>query len=722
MAFTTGLELVNNELAFAEHQNVELMGARGNQVIDSVGVTPQGSPDLTVAVASGNVLAGGVVVAVSGGNIDLSSEHGALTSGQAQFVFIHVNSSGTKSSTAGVAAAAGQQLPADVPEDEVVLAQVTLTEGDPTIDSVDIEDWKINVPKGGYFAGDLVVNGASGVDNLHIIGDEDQGLLLQRLSSNVTDNVGLRFKVDVDTGATVIKGGIFFQRTTSWSRGIIHFANEATADGTNVTIADSKLDIYNNGDIKNPVDNAGFFTGASDQARFYHNGADGWITNAIGDFNFVSNQNDSSGFNFFVREKFILKDDDGSDVNLFVFDMNGRTLTIGALADLINTTKHGTLNIKNGVVGTEALLSSGIANGDQSGLVLLHARGSQTSPTASQVVDGNTIIFKNFDGSNHQKTASIIVRNDSHVTTSGDSRGKMFFFTTPSGSVTPTEKMSINSAGLIKNPIDNAGFHTGASDELRVYHTGSAGNAFILNTVGSLILDQDTAAGDIELQLGGSVLIKDTDDGGVTLFDFNTDVSGGRTLVIGGVADNIGVRINGTLDVSGDVLPTADGGANLGSDAFEWDELFVQDQIIFSSPPVNVGLNLSLLGDSVVVASSSLSYKYDMDYLEDIEINATKIINALKPIKYRYNEDERIYKGHEFIKFGFAAEEFQLATEESLDLRNDNGSSLGIVYKDGKADGYEPMFLGAITVKALQEQNTYIKELERRILVLEGAK
>ena len=712
MGFTNGLELVNNELAFAEHQNVELMGARGNQVIDGVGVTPQGTPDLTVAVASGNVLAGGVVVAVSSGNIDLSSEHGALTSGQAQFVFIHVNSSGTKSSTAGVAAAAGQQLPADVPEDEVVLAQITLTEGDPTIDSVDIEDWKINVPKGGYFAGDLVVNGASGVDNLHIIGDEDQGLLLQRLSSNVTDNVGLRFKVDVDTGATVIKGGIFFQRTTSWSRGIIHFANEATADGTNVTIADSKLDIYNNGDIKNPVDNAGFFTGASDDLRMYHDGTNSFLTSAVGPF-LITTTAVGGSMHFRLGGSYFIQDSDDSTVTLFELNTTSRTLTIGASADNIDVGIGTTPTLNLDILGAA---NTTFANNPRT--IQLHSTNAQAANMGAGISFGGE-----FTDASASVTQFAYIGGVKENSVSTEFGGKLVFGTREDGSGgSDMTKMIIDSSGNVKNQIDDAGFHTGASDELRVYHTGSAGNAFILNTVGSLILDQDTAAGDIELQLGGSVLIKDTDDGGVTLFDFNTDVSGGRTLVIGGVADNIGVRINGTLDVSGDVLPTADGGANLGSDAFEWDELFVQDQIIFSSPPVNVGLNLSLLGDSVVVASSSLSYKYDMDYLEDIEINATKIINALKPIKYRYNEDERIYKGHEFIKFGFAAEEFQLATEESLDLRNDNGSSLGIVYKDGKADGYEPMFLGAITVKALQEQNTYIKELERRILVLEGAK
>ena len=165
MGFADGLELANNALAFAEHQNVELMAARGNQVISGVGVTPQGSPDLTVAVASGNVLAGGVVVAVSasatfaGTPNTFSTTQGNLTSGQAIFVFIHVDSSGVITNTEGTAAAAGQQLPPDVPEDEVVLAQITLTEGDTTIDTVDIEDWRINVPKGEYIAGSLEITG-----------------------------------------------------------------------------------------------------------------------------------------------------------------------------------------------------------------------------------------------------------------------------------------------------------------------------------------------------------------------------------------------------------------------------------------------------------------------------------------------------------------------------------------------------------------------------------
>lgn len=170
MTFADGLELNNGALAFAEHQNVELMAARGNQRISGVGVVAQGSPDMTVNIASGNVLAGGIVVAVSasatfagvvaGGNVLFSTLQASLTSGQAVFVFIHVNSSGTITNTDGTPAAAGQQLPPDVPEDELVLAMLTLTEGDTTIDNVDIEDWTVNVPKGGYVAGAMEITGA----------------------------------------------------------------------------------------------------------------------------------------------------------------------------------------------------------------------------------------------------------------------------------------------------------------------------------------------------------------------------------------------------------------------------------------------------------------------------------------------------------------------------------------------------------------------------------
>ncbi len=89
---------------------------------------------------------------------------------------------------------------------------------------------------------------ATSRDNLHLIGDEDQGLLIQRLSITATDNTGIRFKIDTDTGATVIKGGIFYERKFSWGRGYMHFGIENTGDATNVTLADAILTLLNGGD------------------------------------------------------------------------------------------------------------------------------------------------------------------------------------------------------------------------------------------------------------------------------------------------------------------------------------------------------------------------------------------------------------------------------------------------------------------------------------------
>lgn len=146
-------------LAFAQHPNTIMMAARGNQVTVGVGVTAQGTPDLTVAVALGTVIANGIVVNVSadatfaGTPTTFATSQAALTSGQAQFVYVHADSSGTVTNTEGTAATAGQQLPPEVPEDEVLLAMITLTEGDTTIDTVDIDDERQFTPDGFYTLG-----------------------------------------------------------------------------------------------------------------------------------------------------------------------------------------------------------------------------------------------------------------------------------------------------------------------------------------------------------------------------------------------------------------------------------------------------------------------------------------------------------------------------------------------------------------------------------------
>ncbi len=222
MAFGDGLELANGALAFAEHQNVELMAARGNQRISGVGVIAQVSPDMTVNVASGNVVAGGVVVGVSasatfagivaGGNVLFSTLQASLSSGQAVFVFIHVDSSGVITNTDGTPAVAGQQLPPDVPEDELVLAMLTLTQGDTTIDNVDIEDWRVNVPKGGYVAGQHTVTGQLNAQGALVVGGvlTAESVLTAEAVVNLT---GLNTTIGEGFLARHTTGGVITYRT-----------------------------------------------------------------------------------------------------------------------------------------------------------------------------------------------------------------------------------------------------------------------------------------------------------------------------------------------------------------------------------------------------------------------------------------------------------------------------------------------------------------------------
>ncbi len=188
-------------LVFASHLNTKAMQERGNKVIDGCIVTEQSpTPDLTVEVASGNVIANGVVVAVSasdpfaGTPATFATTQGLLTSGQAEFVAVHVDSSGVITNTEGGAASAGQQTPPEVPEDEVLLAMITLTFGDSTINTAtDIEDWRQFVPDGQYIAGNGEITGTFDISghDLASIGLKLAGTLVTSSAAelNVLDGV-----------------------------------------------------------------------------------------------------------------------------------------------------------------------------------------------------------------------------------------------------------------------------------------------------------------------------------------------------------------------------------------------------------------------------------------------------------------------------------------------------------------------------------------------------
>jgi hypothetical protein len=109
-------------------------GISGVGVASGCAVTPQGSPNMTVAVASGTVRIGGAAVSVTSGNVTIT----ANATGQPRLDLICVNASGTKSAQAGTAAASPKYP--TIPASSAVLAAVLVPTGASSITANNIVD------------------------------------------------------------------------------------------------------------------------------------------------------------------------------------------------------------------------------------------------------------------------------------------------------------------------------------------------------------------------------------------------------------------------------------------------------------------------------------------------------------------------------------------------------------------------------------------------------
>ena len=108
----------------------------GTGIISGCAVTAQGAPNMTVAVAAGNIAVAGVVVAVTGGNVTITPANGT----NPRFDLICVDNTGAKSAVAGVAAAA--PIFPD-PAGKVVLAAVRVPAGAGSINGAKIVDKRV---------------------------------------------------------------------------------------------------------------------------------------------------------------------------------------------------------------------------------------------------------------------------------------------------------------------------------------------------------------------------------------------------------------------------------------------------------------------------------------------------------------------------------------------------------------------------------------------------
>lgn len=117
--------------------DIIVAGVNGTGVVTGCAVTAQGSPDMTVAVAAGTVRVGQTVVDVTAGNATITTAHAT----NPRFDLVVVNNSGTKSVTAGTAAAS-PVFPA-IPASSVVLAVVYVPANDTAIAGNQIVDKRV---------------------------------------------------------------------------------------------------------------------------------------------------------------------------------------------------------------------------------------------------------------------------------------------------------------------------------------------------------------------------------------------------------------------------------------------------------------------------------------------------------------------------------------------------------------------------------------------------
>lgn len=141
MAFTIPNVLVAGFTDQAEPDSVDIdiltAGLAFSGTISGCAVTPQGSPDMTVAVAAGTVMVLGVPATVTGGNVTITTAHASLPRKD----IVVVSNAGAKSVTAGTAAA--QPLKPAIPANSIVIAEVYVPANDTAINANQITDKRV---------------------------------------------------------------------------------------------------------------------------------------------------------------------------------------------------------------------------------------------------------------------------------------------------------------------------------------------------------------------------------------------------------------------------------------------------------------------------------------------------------------------------------------------------------------------------------------------------
>jgi len=198
-------------------------GIQGDGVSSGCAVTAQGTPDTTVAVASGTTVVGTVSSVVSAGNLTMTAAHGT----NPRFDLITVNNVGTKAYTAGTAAAS-PVFPA-IPANSVVLAAIYVPANDNIINATQIVDKRVTVDSPLTGAGWTTVSKAADQAKTADVTLANDSALVFTMAANTKYRIRARIHVSTANGTPDFKSRLTGPASPTLM--LMHWRNPNAASG-----------------------------------------------------------------------------------------------------------------------------------------------------------------------------------------------------------------------------------------------------------------------------------------------------------------------------------------------------------------------------------------------------------------------------------------------------------------------------------------------------------
>lgn len=312
----------------------------GSGVLEGCEVTPGGT--LTVDVAAGIVFVNGASQIVTALNVSVATEQGLLIAGEANFIGFYIDSAGAIQKVSGIADTGGTHIPPTLPNrTSVPIALVTIAFGDGTVSPGDIAEWRIHASQGAGFIGDTYHwREAIPEVGTPLEPSRESRWYASRYNAGSPTLEYIRARTVIDSDA----------------------ANQLFWELLNSSAAKRLRVKADTGQIYNPVDAGGYYTGAGNDLRMYRDGGTSYLVNTTTGTLII--QNDAIGSNHvFIRTHggFVVQDLDDGNVSLLNLDTTGRTLALGSAADPLVVTIANILAINNQGAGNNPIISSNAA-------------------------------------------------------------------------------------------------------------------------------------------------------------------------------------------------------------------------------------------------------------------------------------------------------------------------------------------------------------------------